>query len=80
MGLPGLWLFLARIAASIFLAVGSAWLANKTVHRPGLRRNRDPVAVCHNCRTCLRRSTRLTALIESPQVCSLNPTCEQRSV
>ena len=32
MGLPGLWLFLALVvAASVFLAVGSVWLANKAV-------------------------------------------------
>lgn len=38
MGLPGLWLFLvAVVAASVFLAVGSVWLANKTVHRPGAK-------------------------------------------
>ena len=38
MGLPGLWLFLALVvAASVFLAVGSVWLANKTVHRPGAK-------------------------------------------
>lgn len=36
MGLPGLWLFLALVvAASVFLAVGSVWLANKSVQRPG---------------------------------------------
>src|ERR1700694_4356186 len=38
MGLPGLWLFLALVvAASAFLAVGSVWLAHKTVHRPGAK-------------------------------------------
>src|SRR4030081_3637785 len=38
MGLPGLWLFLALVvAASVFLAVGSVWLANKAVHRPGAK-------------------------------------------
>jgi hypothetical protein len=38
MGLPALWLFLALVVApSVFLAVGSVWLANKTVHRPGAK-------------------------------------------
>ncbi|MCU1701120.1 MAG: hypothetical protein JWR34_7183 [Mycobacterium sp.] len=38
MGLPGLWLFLALVAAaSVALAVGSVWLADKTVHRPGAK-------------------------------------------
>ena len=36
MGLPGLSLFLALVVATcVFLAVGSVWLAGKTVHRPG---------------------------------------------
>src|ERR1700736_2119044 len=38
MGLAGLSLFLALvIAACVFLAVGSVWLANKTFHRPGAK-------------------------------------------
>jgi hypothetical protein len=38
MGLPGLWLFLALVvAASVLLAVGSVWLANKTTLRPGAK-------------------------------------------
>ena len=38
MGLPGLSLFLALvIAACVFLAVGSVWLANKTARRPGAK-------------------------------------------
>lgn len=37
LGLAGLWLFLAAVlTASIFTAVGSVWLANKTVYRPGV--------------------------------------------
>jgi hypothetical protein len=36
LNLPGLWLFLALvIGASALLAVGSVWLATKTVYRPG---------------------------------------------
>jgi hypothetical protein len=36
LSLPGWWLFLALVvAASVFLAVGGVWLANKTVYRPG---------------------------------------------
>lgn len=39
MGLPGLWLFLAVVlAACVALAIGSVWLANKTVHRPGAKK------------------------------------------
>src|ERR1700748_1639205 len=38
LGLPGLWLFLALVvAASVLLAVGSVWLARKTVYRPGAK-------------------------------------------
>ena len=38
MGLPGLWLFLALVvAASVFLAVGSVWLAHKAFDRPGAK-------------------------------------------
>jgi hypothetical protein len=36
LGLPGLWMFLALVVAvSVLLAVGSVWLATKTVYRPG---------------------------------------------
>ncbi|MUL81250.1 MULTISPECIES: DUF4239 domain-containing protein [unclassified Mycolicibacterium] len=39
LSLPGLWLFLAGVlAASILLAVGMVWIANKTVYRPGAKR------------------------------------------
>jgi hypothetical protein len=39
MGLPGLWLFLTLVvAASVFLAVGSVWLAHKAAHRPGAKK------------------------------------------
>ncbi|MDH6196976.1 hypothetical protein M2272_003629 [Mycobacterium frederiksbergense] len=38
LGLAGLWLFLvAVLAVLVFLAVGSVWLANKTVYRPGAK-------------------------------------------
>lgn len=38
LNLLGLWLFLAMvIGVSIFLAVGSVWIANKTVYRPGAK-------------------------------------------
>jgi hypothetical protein len=38
MGLPGLWLFLPLVvAASVFLAVASVWLANKMVRQPGAK-------------------------------------------
>jgi hypothetical protein len=38
MGLPGLWLFLALVvAASVYLAVASVWLANKMVRQPGAK-------------------------------------------
>jgi uncharacterized protein DUF4239 len=39
LGLLGLWLFLALVvAASVLLAVGSVWLASKTVYRPGAKK------------------------------------------
>lgn len=39
MSLPGLWLFLAVVlAGSVTLAIGTVWLANTTVHRPGAKK------------------------------------------
>lgn len=39
LSLLGLWLFLAAVLAGVvLLAVGSVWIANKTVYRPGAER------------------------------------------
>ncbi|WP_273732844.1 DUF4239 domain-containing protein [Mycolicibacterium septicum] len=39
LSLPGLWLFLAVVlAGSVLLAVASVWIANKTVYRPGAKK------------------------------------------
>jgi hypothetical protein len=57
MGLPGLWLFLALVvAASVFLAVGSVWLATRRFTGRALRRNRD------RCRRLSQLSDLSTAL------------------
>jgi hypothetical protein len=45
LGLLGLWLFLALvIAVSVFLAIGSVWLANKTVYRSGSKEQRGSLS------------------------------------
>jgi hypothetical protein len=45
LGLPGLWLFLALVVAvSVLLAIGSVWLANKTVYQPGNKEQSSSVS------------------------------------